>query len=84
MFKALGFSLTGLCVLATVLDTAWRAFGALTLTSVTFGSGVFVVVLAAAPFFMKPTDADINDIGIIHVDDEDDECSVAQPHRASA
>lgn len=73
MWKAIGVSFAGLCALAAVLDVAARAVGALTLTHVSLGSGVFLVVVASAPFFMKPSDADLNDVGIVREDDEDGE-----------
>lgn len=73
MRKALVFAFAGLCVLACVFDVAWRAFGSLTMLQVSVGSGAFLAIVAAAPFFMKPSDADINDIGIVTMDDEDAE-----------
>lgn len=82
MRKALVFAFTGLCVLACVLDVAWRAFGSLTVLQVSVGSGAFLAVIAAAPFFMKPSDADLNDIGIVPMDDEDEEAAEV-PARAT-
>lgn len=71
MVKSLGFSFAGLCALAAVLDVAARAFGTLTFTHVSVGSGVFLAVVAMAPLFMRPSDADLNDVGIVREDDEE-------------
>ena len=87
MVKAFGFSFAGFCALAAVLDVAARAFGTLTVTHVSVGSGVFLAVVATAPLFMKPSDADINDVGIVREDDEDTTESAAigsEVHEASS
>jgi hypothetical protein len=71
MKKTLGYSFVGLCVLATVLDVAWRAIASLSLVHVSFGSGALLAVLVVAPFVMKPTDANLNDVGIVRVDEDE-------------
>jgi hypothetical protein len=88
MIKALGFAFVGLCVVATLFDVAWRVFGALTTSGAALGSGAFAIVLLASPFFMKPSDVDINDAGIVHAE-EDEEAPGAdlrgvRPDRLSA
>jgi hypothetical protein len=71
MWKAIAFSFAGICVLTTVFDVAFRALGSLSMSQVSVGSGLFLVVLALSPLFMKPSDADLNDIGLAPMDDEE-------------
>jgi len=71
MNKAFALAFASLCAVTVSLDALWRVVENLNFVQLSFGSGALLAVCAAAPFVMKPSDTDINDVGLASFEDDE-------------